>query len=177
MTLSMLAENFKSYDWIIFAAFAANLVLFFLVRRTADELFGMLHASPEETEAAQEDRDARLAKMHGLRARSARLYAVYANVSAIFPLLGILGTVVALLSMTGELAQMENGFLAALTSTFWGLIAAIIFKFLDSFLSYKSESNELYLTSFEETGKRYTVTESYAADRPEAPDDETEHHY
>ena len=112
--------------------------------------------------------------MYELRGRSARLYAVYGNVTAIFPLLGILGTVIALLGLTGDLTAMEGSFLAALTSTFWGLIASIVFKFLDSFISYQAESNEQYLANYESTGKRYTVTRVYRADER---DHEAEYHH
>ena len=163
MPLSVLLHNFGSYDWIIFAAFAANLAVFYFARKASDELYAMLHDGIETSES-DADRDERLARMYGLRGRAGRLYAIYANVTAIFPLLGILGTVIALLGMTGNLDGMEENFLAALTSTFWGLIASIVFKFLDSFISYKAESNEVYLSNYEETGKRYTVIESYAPD-------------
>ena len=165
MTLSLLIQNFKSYDWVIFAAFAVNMVLFFRARRSADELYSLLHGMANDEPELEEIRDGQLAKMYGLRGRTSRAYALFANMTAIFPLLGILGTVIALLSMTGDLAAMETNFLAALTSTFWGLIASIIFKFLDSFISYKAESNEIYLSNFEATGKRYTIVESYAPDR------------
>ena len=32
-----------------------------------------------------------------------------------------------------------------MTSTFWGIVAALVFKFLDSFLSYKIEDNEKHM--------------------------------
>ena len=77
-----------------------------------------------------------------LRHRSESLYAVYVNVTAIFPLLGILGTVLSLLPMVADLSNMQMNFFAALTSTLWGLIFAILFKLLDGFLSARMEDND-----------------------------------
>ena len=77
-----------------------------------------------------------------MRKRSESLYSVFVNVTSIFPLLGILGTVVSLLPMVSELADMQTNFFAALTSTFWGLVFAIIFKLLDGFLSSRMEDND-----------------------------------
>ena len=37
---------------------------------------------------------------------------------------------------------MQTNFFAALTSTFWGLVFAIVFKFLDGFLSARMEDND-----------------------------------
>ena len=77
-----------------------------------------------------------------MRKRSESLYSVFVNVTSIFPLLGILGTVVSLLPMVSELADMQTNFFAALTSTFWGLVFAILFKLLDGFLSSRMEDND-----------------------------------
>ena len=41
-----------------------------------------------------------------------------------------------------NLADMQQNFFAALTSTFWGLVFAIIFKLLDGFLSSRMEDND-----------------------------------
>ena len=77
-----------------------------------------------------------------MRKRSESLYSVFVNVTAIFPLLGILGTVVSLLPMVADMADMQTNFFAALTSTFWGLVFAILFKLLDGFLSARMEDND-----------------------------------
>ena len=62
--------------------------------------------------------------------------------SADVPLLGILGTVISLLGMVGDMTNVQDNFYGALTSTFWGLVFAIIFKFLDGIISAKIEDNE-----------------------------------
>lgn len=61
------------------------------------------------------------------------IYTFYANITAIFPLLGILGTVAALISYTGE-TIMDN-FMVALGTTLAGVACAIIFKCADAFIS------------------------------------------
>lgn len=52
----------------------------------------------------------------------------------IFPLLGTLGTVIGLLGVADSIANIQDKFFLALTSTFWGLLFAITFKALDSLL-------------------------------------------
>ena len=73
------------------------------------------------------------------------------NITGIFPLLGILGTVVSLLGLVSDMNNVAGNFYGALTSTFWGLIFAILFKFLDGIISPEIESNEksvlMYLDS------------------------------
>lgn len=81
-------------------------------------------------------------QVDALRERAVRFYTLFGTVTGIFPLLGILGTVVSLLSMVGDGANIQSGFFAALTSTFWGLVFAIVYKFLDGFLSPKLEDGE-----------------------------------
>ena len=48
------------------------------------------------------------------------------------PLLGTLGTVIGLMGNSINADALQSNFLFALTSTFWGLVGAIILKFIDS---------------------------------------------
>ena len=85
---------------------------------------------------------ARLEEMDSTRNELNRLYHVFNAIITIFPLMGILGTVLALLGLIDFSSQdIITNFTAALTSTFWGLICAIIFRFLDSKLSATIQSN------------------------------------
>ena len=72
-----------------------------------------------------------------LRNKAELWYTWYVNISAIFPLLGILGTVIALIGMQGEAMTADSSFLLALTSTFWGLIFSITFKSLQTLIEAK----------------------------------------
>ena len=48
------------------------------------------------------------------------------------PLLGTFGTVVSLINSAMNPAELQSSFLYALTSTFWGLVAAVVCRFVDS---------------------------------------------
>lgn len=145
----VIVKNLFGFDIIIFIAAALNMVCFVYTRRYANTLYKMLHMmvfvpshrhDPDELSRAIRNVDEE--QVVCLRKRSQSLYSVFINVTAIFPLLGILGTVVSLLPMVADLANMQTNFFAALTSTFWGLVFAIIFKLMDGFLSSRMEDNE-----------------------------------
>lgn len=61
-------------------------------------------------------------------------YTIFITLVSIFPLLGMFGTVKALLDldMSGEISALQNNFFSALTSTAWGLIFAVLFKIFNS---------------------------------------------
>ena len=44
------------------------------------------------------------------------------------------------------MANIQENFFAALTSTFWGLVFAIAFKLCDAFLSSRMEDNDKNVT-------------------------------
>ena len=145
----VILKNLLGFDLIIFVAAALNGVCYYLARRNANALYRKLHmivfvpsrrSDPESVSRAIRDIDEE--QVVAMRKRSESLYSVYVNVTAIFPLLGILGTVVSLLPMVSELADMQTNFFAALTSTFWGLVFAILFKLLDGFLASRMEDND-----------------------------------
>lgn len=77
-----------------------------------------------------------LHELQELREKEVKSYHLFDTVNSLFPLLGILGTIVGLLLMTesGSREVMGN-FMIALTSTFWGLIFSIFFKAYDAGLS------------------------------------------
>ena len=69
-------------------------------------------------------------------------YTTFTTFISIFPLWGMFGTVMALLSldMNGDLSSVQENFFAALTSTAWGILFAIAFKVLNAVLvSSKTE--------------------------------------
>lgn len=73
------------------------------------------------------------------------LYALYANFTALFPLWGMLGTVLSLIGLAEKMseagADVEQFFLA-LTSTAWGIVFAIIYKILDAPISVRVAAND-----------------------------------
>lgn len=149
----VIGKNLLGFDWIIFVLAAANGVCYYFTRRYTVQLYQKLNMTvfvpshrhdPEKVAKAIRNLDE--AGIVELRKRSEGLYSIFSNVTAIFPLMGILGTVVSLLPMVADLADMQQNFFAALTSTFWGLIFAITFKLLDGFLSARLEDNDKNVT-------------------------------
>lgn len=61
-------------------------------------------------------------------------YTVYANITAIFPLLGILGTVASLITINGDDDMMDN-LMIALGTTLLGVVCAIVCKVMDASIS------------------------------------------
>lgn len=149
MSLSVLFSSFLGFDGLIFLVAAANGAVFYLARKSISELYETMHRRVYAPSAEREAQAVRLEvdsmseqQVDALRERAVRFYTLFGTVTGIFPLLGILGTVVSLLSMVGDGANIQSGFFAALTSTFWGLVFAIVYKFLDGFLSPKLEDGE-----------------------------------
>jgi Flagellar motor component len=139
--LGVIAKNLLGFDMVILLAAAVNGFVCRAARKEARRLYDTMHqsryvpswrADPRGMEQSLRAVDEET--VIAMRDRSERLYSVFINLTAIFPLLGILGTVVSLLPMVANLADMQQNFFAALTSTFWGLVFAIVFKLLDGFL-------------------------------------------
>ena len=149
----VIGKNLLGFDLIIFIVAAFNGVCYYLTRLYTDQLYKKLNLlvfvpshkhNPEKIARAIREIDE--GAIVALRKCSEAFYSIFANVTAIFPLLGILGTVVSLLPMVAELSDMQQNFFAALTSTFWGLVFAILFKLLDGFLSARLEDNDKNVT-------------------------------
>ena len=71
-------------------------------------------------------------------------YTVFHAFASILPLLGMLGTVVSLLTIDlgGEMDNIKGSFFLALDTTMWGLVGSIILKFINAFLQTKIETAE-----------------------------------
>ena len=107
-------DGLKGFDWIILLAAAANGVVCHIARREALKLYNTMHQS--KYVPSWRGRSAHLADsvravdeegVIAMRNRSERLYSIFINITAVFPLLGILGTVVSLLPMF----KLLDGFL------------------------------------------------------------------
>lgn len=77
-------------------------------------------------------------------------YSFFNNITSIFPLMGILGTVISLIGMVGKGAEETNSaFFLALTSTLWGIVFAIVYKAVNGYLAADIDSTdevfELYI--------------------------------
>ena len=70
------------------------------------------------------------------------VYNLFSTGISIFPLLGMFGTVTALLGLdlsVGDMTNIKNNFFSALTSTAWGIVFSIIFKLLHAWKEYYFE--------------------------------------
>lgn len=154
---SVFIANFFRFDWIILGMFIGNFVLYFLILKPTNcinahfvksDQLGALSEGSRKSIRAHTATDRPLTTTELMRARKTmnKYYALYANLTTMFPLMGMLGTVYSLLPMVDALGTTStDAFFSALTSTFWGIIAALVFKLLDASLSYKIEDNEKYM--------------------------------
>ena len=155
--LSPIGKNLLGFDMLIFIFAAGTLFCYIIARKLANDIYkilrpqGFLPEDDDENEIPLPSKK-ELVKM---RERTYSYYTMFVNLTSLFTLLGILGTVLGLIPMVPNLDTMKQNFLIALTSTFWGLIFSIIFKFLDGFLSPRIEDNiktvDLYLAKKKKT--------------------------
>ncbi len=98
-----------------------------------------------ESIKANNEKKINLHELQSLREKEVFYYHLFTTVNGIFPLMGILGTIIGLLGMVGmESSMIMNNFTIALTSTFWGLIFSIGFRALDGMLApvfYQNQEN------------------------------------
>jgi len=152
-----LYQNLLGYDLlIILAAFGNFLYLIFIIGHTK-KVYDVIYTQgyqPDdfnEKQVAIPTRDQlkhKKAKLRKMRETSNKYYTMFVNLSSIFPLLGILGTVVSLIPMVQSVDGMEQNFYFALTSTLWGLVFSIFFKVLDGTLAPRIERNDQGISEF-----------------------------
>ena len=116
-----------SADWYIGGWALLTGVLLFVVRLKARDVSHWFSESPSARS---------LNTLISARRRLSIFYTLFTTFISIFPLLGMFGTVQALvgLDLTGEMDGVKQHFFEALTSTAWGIIFAIIFKLLHAWL-------------------------------------------
>ena len=141
--------NFFGYDLIIFIAAVLTGVIYYKLRESADKLYNKMHLTVYVPDGGASGKEAendisviRETDIVTMRNQTGKLYSIFVNMTGIFPFLGILGTVVSLLGLVADDTNVTGNFYGALTSTFWGLVFAITFKFMDGIISAKIEDNE-----------------------------------
>lgn len=151
-------DNLFGYDAIIVLMAIWNWVRFVKVKGEADKVYNHFNLSDRianlnneakralQENTKKEEEKLTAAELLDYREKMNKHYALFSNFTTIFPLLGMLGTVIALIFMTDSIGTAATeSFFSALTSTFWGIIAALIFKILDASISYKIEDNEKHM--------------------------------
>jgi biopolymer transport protein ExbB/TolQ len=146
-------ENITWYDIGIVGLGVINFVIFFRLRKYTNKLYEYnngyrnkkLSRKGRENlkKYAKKEEIISECDLLNYREKMNGLYSLYINNTTIFPLLGMLGTVLALIPMVDEIgASNVSDFFAALTSTAIGIIMAIIFKLFDAFIAWKIEDVE-----------------------------------
>jgi len=149
--LPPIRDNLFGYDLIIILTAIGTLMYFLFIRFHSIKVYNTIHTKgyrPDDVmdkgDAAPPSRDEikRIKiNLRKMRETSDKYYSMYINLTGIFPLLGILGTVISLIPMVQDMANMQTNFFVALTSTLWGLVFAIFFKILDAILAPRIERN------------------------------------
>ena len=149
--LPPIRSNLFGYDLIIILTAVGTLAYFLFVRMYSNKVYNEIHTKgyrPDDVldtgvvvAPSKEEIKQIKTKLRIMRETSDKYYTMFTNLTGIFPLLGILGTVISLLPMVQDIGNMQQNFFVALTSTLWGLIFAIFFKVLDGMLSPRIERN------------------------------------
>ena len=132
--IEMLKSIFSPHGdlYIFFAAVLTVGVMLriFAVRSEITEEIGIM---PDNPDWAETD-----------RRRLNRWYTMFLTLISIFPLLGMFGTVAALLNLdfsdpAGSIDSVKTDFFKALTSTAWGIVFSVVFKLINSWFFYDVE--------------------------------------
>ena len=147
--MKVIFSNIIGFDAIIFLLAVVNLFIYLKAKKAIIDLHNKMHLSVfvpgkqrSREDAREELANLRESDIVEMRAKMGSLYSVFINLTGIFPLLGILGTVTSLLGLVNDMSDVQGSFYGALTSTFWGIVFAMIFKFCDALISPKIEENE-----------------------------------
>ena len=132
-----IARLFSQYgNLIIFAFGFINAYVFIKTKmaiKKTEDMFNPRSDKVNGVSAGMQWDNKQISELKTKRKELLTRYAWYANITAIFPLLGILGTVASLVTYSDE-TMMEN-FMFALSTTLFGVLFAIIFKFIDAIIS------------------------------------------
>ncbi len=147
-------DNLLGYDALIFVWAGITLILFVKAKQNCTKLKHSLMGititrrenafRPECLEPVEKANEAQIIAMHS---KQEKFYTAFINMTSVFPLLGMIGTVFALLNLSidGSEEMLTSNFFVALTSTFWGAVFGVIAKAADCFLAPNiDENNERY---------------------------------
>lgn len=135
--VNLLAMLFcKAGNVIIIVVAFINLVVFgvtYKAIKDAENIFNPRNDKVNGVRTSMQWNNEEISKLKKMRKGLVTKYTWYANITAIFPLLGILGTVAALVTYS-DVTMMEN-FMVALGTTLLGVLCAILYKGFDATLS------------------------------------------
>ncbi|MCM1468807.1 MAG: MotA/TolQ/ExbB proton channel family protein [Alistipes sp.] len=135
--VNVLAELFcKAGNWLIVVFAIGNIVAFCKTKRAIKVLENMFAPKGDKVNGVSASMiwdNEQISELKKKRKKMVKSYTWYANLTAIFPLLGILGTVAALVTYSD--ITMEKNLMVALSTTLLGVLCAIFFKVVDAELS------------------------------------------
>lgn len=155
--------NLWKFDIIIFVLAFINLWCFAAVRRVTNKLHKKMYytifvpAHRAQDPPLSEICDMDETEIISLRKRSGVLYNIFSTLTSLFTMLGILGTVISLIPMVEDMDSIKANFFVALTSTFWGLVFAVVYKILDASVSGRIDDNEKTVALFLERNAKSIV--------------------
>ena len=163
--LAPIRANLFGYDMLIILMAVGTFGYLLFILWYANKVYSTIHAEAYLPDDVYDELDAApptrgeikrmKTKLRKMRETSEKYYTMFVTLTNIFPLMGILGTVIALIPMVQHVENIQQNFYIALTSTLWGLIFAIFFKILDGVLLPRIERNnrgiEDYLEKLEHT--------------------------
>lgn len=116
----------------------------------------------DEVNSEQEIDIKRLDDLFEKESKVKRNYSMFISLTSIFPLMGIAGTVLALLTVHDFTAELiKNNFLSALTSTFWGVVWGGVCKVFEGFIEPLISKNTSELEIIRQILKKKKVGESF----------------
>lgn len=124
-------------SFVIMATCAVNVLVFLAVRKNISRLENIVRPKSDRRNGVMAElalKDDELSALMNCSERASGMYSLFTNITAVFPLLGILGTVTSLMRLSGA-ENLSDNFMSALSTTFWGLVFAIGFKIADSFVT------------------------------------------
>lgn len=145
-----LFANLLDFDWVILVWAVVTGILWYRTKKYVGDAHKVLYIPskrrsnihtelPDERteDEIKEDEDRLTAVITDVN----RWYALFSGFTSVFPLWGMLGTVISLIKAAGVMdagGVAMDEFFGALSSTAWGIIFGIIFKAgFDSFISPK----------------------------------------
>ena len=138
-TIAMIVYKYDLY--VIIAVAILNIYVFWKAKKIVKEGEKFIYPSGNKRFRIKVNIDSNPKEIENLQKEKVRAlfwYSLYANLTAIFPLLGILGTVAALIQNSAETNMMDN-LMVALNTTLLGIVFAVGFKVIDAAISSKLE--------------------------------------
>lgn len=138
--LKVFWDNFIGFDFLIFILAIINAYVFWRLLYQTKAITEVLYPTTQLTSGKESYEALGEHYKHQLdvkgeesliqnRRKMTFLASLSENITQIFPLMGLLGTVISLIPMVESLGNIDTSlFFSALTSTFWGIVFAIIYK-------------------------------------------------